>query len=234
MRIFQKPLEAYKEIGRDLWEMGIRVHPQTMQDKVVKDDKDYETVEVRSYCYQISPGWNYNDCIDMMEYAGGNIEYCMAEFKDRISGESLNPGNSYRFMDNVWKEFIHDGKFSYTYSERYTPQLEKLTKELIRNPETRQGIMTMYDYHLDQDNRGGGGRIPCSLLYQFMIREDKLDCIYVMRSCDYLLHFPHDMFMTMMLQEEISKRTMTQVGYFTNFIGSLHAYEKDIKSKGIF
>jgi thymidylate synthase len=234
MRIYSSFKEMYGEVGRDLWEMGIRVHPQTMQDKVVKDDKNYETVELRAYCYQVSPPINIMEAATMVSEVGGNLKYCNQEFLDRINPEYENPGESWKLMDDVWNEFMHDGKFAYTYNERYQPQIYKLIEELKKNPETRQGVLTMYDYHLDQDSRGGKNRVPCSLMYQFMIRENALDCIYFMRSCDYLLHFPHDVYITALLQNHIATELELEAGYFTHFMSSLHAYEKDIRKKGIF
>lgn len=241
MRIFSNPKEAYDEVGRDLWEMGIRVHTQTMQDKNIANDKDYETVELRAYCYQISPGYEMNHVEKMVKETTGQVNYCLAEFTDRVDPNFVNPGKSWKVkdiygnsMEEVWKEFIHDGKFAYTYSERYKPQLNKLIEELRKNPESRQCILTMYDYHLDQNNWGGGNRIPCSLIYQFMIREKALDCIYIMRSCDYLTHFPHDMYLTIRLMFYIADAVDVDYGYFTHFMGSLHAYEKDIKKLKIF
>ena len=41
MRTFKNCTEAVNEIERDLHEMGVKVHPETMQNKKVADDKDF-------------------------------------------------------------------------------------------------------------------------------------------------------------------------------------------------
>src|SRR4030042_5857902 len=196
MRIYSDPIEMYDEVGRDLWEMGIKVHPKTMQDKLIEDDLDYETLELRSYVYQINIKFNFIKVEEMVRHANGNVNYCLSEFTERICLGKINPGISYKYMNHIWDEYLHNGKFSYTYNERYSDQLELLVKTLKNDQNTRQAIMTVYDHHDDQNYAGGKQRIPCSLYYQFLIRENKLDCIYTMRSCDYLLHFPHDVYLT--------------------------------------
>jgi len=234
MRIYSDPIQMYDEVGRDLWEMGIKVHTKTMQDKDISNDKDYETLELRSYCYQIDTKFNFQRVEDMVVHANANLNYCLAEFTDRIDPNFINPGKSYKYMNHIWDEFLHNGKFAYTYNERYFRQMDLMIKALENDPNSRHGIITVYDHHDDQKNIGGKERIPCSLDYQFKIRENKLDVDYHMRSCDYLLHFPHDVYLTMRLQWYISDILNVEPGYFTHFIGSLHAYHKDIKAKGIF
>ena len=261
MRIFSNPAEAVKEVERDVYEMGILTHPQTMQDKDVKDDPEYTTKEVRGYSFKIN-GWDYNfdDILKVIEYFfPDQIDaislYCLDEIKDRMCGVALNPGNAYKHRPEVWDEFLHDGKFAYTYSERMEQQVQAALYELKDRPDTRQGIITIHtnicptcdgqvadttaeenEVRISADfvNKGGGGRIPCSMYYQLMIREDKLDLIYTMRSCDLLTHFPIDISLALMTQQWFASRLDLPMGTFTYFAGSLHAYFKDIKNRGVF
>jgi len=127
MRIYTNPFEAVREVERDLFEMGIEVHPQTMQDKNVADDPDYKTLEVRGYGFKVVDWrWNFDDEEKVIMYLFKNqtpvLHYLRAEFLDRISGNAFNPGNSYQDRKDIWDEFLHDGKFAYTYSERISPQ----------------------------------------------------------------------------------------------------------------
>jgi thymidylate synthase len=232
MRIFKNPIEAYDEVGRDLWEMGIRVHTQTMQDKNIADDKDFETVELRAYGYQLSSGFTLEQAEDMLRHTNSNYKWALSDFTERVDPNFVNPGKAYKMRD-VWEEFLHDGKFAYTYNERFKTQLNILISELLQKPETRQGILQMYDYKIDME-RWGSTRVPCSLMYQVMVREGKLDMIYTMRSCDYLEHFPYDMYLTIRLQGFIADAIGVDRGFFTHNMGSFHAYNKDIKARGIF
>lgn len=231
MRIYSTLKEAYNEIQRDLVEMGTEVHPETMQDKVIKDDPNFMTKELTGYCYAITSRTTlHKDFLDL----GGNLNYVKAEVQDRTSDHWLNPGHSYLHRIDVWNEFLHNGRFSYTYNERIREQLPFIAEELMKNPNTRQAIITVYDRHQDMSHIGGKARIPCSMHYQFLIRRGSVDCIYTMRSCDIFTHFLYDVTMTMDLQEYISNIIGREPGRFIHMIGSLHAYRRDYDKKGIF
>ena len=238
MRIFLNCEEMVKEVERDLWEMGIDVHPQTMQDKYVAEDEDYKTKEVRGYGFQVVPP--QSGSVEMLKYMFPTnyntvLSYVDQEHADRTGGEILNPGNSHKFRPDVWSEFLHDGKFAYTYSERMTPQLLRIMEELKQRPDTRQAVINIHsNLSHDKKNIGGSGRIPCSMYYQFMRREGKLDLIYTMRSCDFLTHFPIDIALATQLQHHVAMALSIPQGMFTYFTGSLHAYHKDMEERGIF
>lgn len=267
MRIFTTPLSAVQEVERDLWEMGLNVHPQTFQDRNIADDPDYLTKEVRHYGFHLQ-GWKHNELeergvLDYVygdELAGESAQlYIAQEFGDRVSGIPSNPGGAFKYRTDVWNEFLHDGKFSYTYSERMAPQILKIVDELRQRPETRQAIINIHSniapsnelatgfpasggmlqvhkvgISADLKNMGGKARIPCSLHYQLMIREGKVDLSYCMRSCDFLTHFPVDIMLALRLQSQVAAWLDKGVGMFTYYTGSLHSYAKDMKVRGIF
>jgi thymidylate synthase len=226
-------MEMVREVERDLFEMGIRVHPDTMQDKVVKDNPDFDTLEVQAYCYTLTK-WDQLGLERMIEYLGGNIQWAMAEGLDRLREEYINPGWNWVIAKDLWKPFLRDEKFAYTYNERFREQIHQVTRELRLRPNSRQIIMTMYDRHQDINNWGGRDRIPCSMYYQFYIRDNKLNMIYTMRSCDFLTHFVHDVYLAIYLLTSIGKMIGIEPGNFVHFMGSLHAYDKDLKKRGIF
>jgi len=222
MRIFMNLGEAYPEIKRDLNKFGVIVHPNTMQDKWVADDDDYMTKETQLYTFCIL------DTTDHLDYAK-DPEWCAAEFAERIdtSQEVLNPGYAYKIRE-VWEEFVHDGKFGYTYHDRMAFQVQKIIDELKRNLDSRQLIVQIFDYNQDNQNIGGAKiRIPCSMYYQLMYREGKLDIIYNMRSCDFSEHFTNDVSLAMMLQHHVAKEVGIEPGKMFYSAGSFHIYKKD-------
>jgi thymidylate synthase len=225
MRIYQNFNIAMNEIKRDLAEMGINVHPQTMQDKYVADDPNYATKELQNYVYTVTDAVNYLDQLYVTQ------PWADEEFLERINCTLKNPGDAYKHREGVWNEFLHDGKFAYTYGERIGYNLEKVIKEIKLHPDSRQLYLSIWDRD-DVNNLGGGSRVPCSLGYLFQVREGRLHLTYFMRSCDLATHMQNDIYLATKLMDFVAGRTGYQPGNFTHFIGSLHIYKKDIE--GVF
>ena len=231
MRLYTNAKETFEEIKRDLSEMGIWVRPKTMQDKVIEGNSDYETTELQNYCYTI---------LDAKSSDIPNVSqpWADAEFKERITkpvnGEFINPGEAYKLREDVWDEFLHNGKLGYTYNELLwnNNQFEKVVERLKQDPDSRQLWISLWDPNRDVDLLGGISRVPCSLGYCFQVREGKLNMHYVMRSCDFSTHFANDVYLAIKLLEYVSELTGYPVGSFTHTIFSLHVYRKDLE--GVF
>jgi len=237
MRIFRTCTEAVSEVTRDLYEMGVRVHPETMQNKKVAEDSDYNTLELMGYSYMVQGPFTYSDVRNAVDSNVGpkGMDYCVNEFSDRISQDILNPGISHQFRMEVWEEFLdEDGKFDYTYNERLGhDNIGRVIQLLRKNPNSRQGVVPIYFKHVDDKLRGGIKRIPCSMHYQFMLRNGELNVIYVMRSCDIHTHLPIDMALAIMMLQHVAHGIGAKQGNFIHQIGSLHIYSKDARP-GVF
>lgn len=232
MRLYMKADEAFEEIKRDLAEMGIWVHPKTMQDKVVEGDSNYETMELQNYSYTLLNAKS-------KDIPGVIQPWADSEFEERITNpwrdgpvaKFVNPGEAYKLREDVWEDFLHDGKFGYTYNELIwrNNQFEKVVNRLKEDPDSRQLWISLWDPCRDADLLGGVSRVPCSLGYGFQVREGKLNMHYVMRSCDFSTHFANDVYLAIKLLEYVAKLTGYEVGSFTHTIFSLHVYRKDLK-----
>lgn len=232
MRIFDDALVMVKEVERDLFEMGLEVPSSTVQDKQVKNNPDYIMKELFGYSYALTQP---NNLHNMVEYLSGNIHWCDAEHAERVSSKYIeNPGTAWYLDPTFWKKYLHDGKFAYTYPGRIWFQLSPILAELQKNPSTRQAVITIYDQHLDISNIGGKKRVPCSMHYQFFIRQEKLSMIYSMRSCDFLNHFVHDVYLGYHLLMHAANKLGIPVGIFMHHIGSLHAFKGNLAERGIF
>lgn len=231
MRLYVKAEEAFEEIKRDLAEMGIWVRPKTMQDKIIEGNPDYETTELQNYSYTILNAKS-------SEIPNVTQPWADAEFQERITkpvdGKFINPGEAWKLRNDVWNEFLHDGKFGYTYNELIwnNDQFTKIVNRLKEDPDSRQLWISLWDPTRDPDLLGGVSRVPCSLGYAFQVREGKLNMHYVMRSCDFSTHFANDVYLAIKLLEYVAELTGYEVGNFTHTIFSLHIYKKDLK--GVF
>lgn len=227
-RIFRNMAEAVNEIERDIMEMGILVHPHTMQNKNVKDDPAYDTLETQNYSFSILDTSDKDSCVE-------NVRWCREEFMERIDPSTENPGEAWKLRESTWKEFLNkDGTMDYTYSERMNSfaQVELVIKELTENPDTRQALIHI---NFPEDCLGWRQiRIPCSVYYQFMIRRGALDIIYNMRSSDYATHFKNDIWLAATLRDYIAERVKIPTGIFSMNIGSLHIYRSYGNHKHVF
>lgn len=237
MRIFTNCKESVREVERDIFEMGIEIHGTTMQDKKAKDPKQFWTLELSPCTFQITQA--HKDPEEFIKYLFPNNwegikKWADAEMKERVGGAPLNPGTAWKLRKDMWKEYLHNGYFGYTYSERITPQLNRIIEELKKRPATRQAIINIHNNLIDINHLGGGARIPCSIIYHLLIRNNKLDIIYIMRSCDFLQHFAVDCYMAIKLQIYIANKLKIPTGRFTYFSSSLHAFYSNMEERGIF
>jgi len=227
MRIFSSVKEMYGEVKRDLKEMGIEYISETVQDQEV----NIKTLELNGYGYTLT---QHEDAYDTAKANGINMEWLSAENMERAGMEmlNLNPGYAWNHNKEFWEKFLRDGAFSYTYPERMYNQISRVIGELIARKNTRQAVITMYDVHQDMMNWGGRDRVPCSMHYQLLIREDKLHMSYCMRSCDLVKFFLSDVYLALGLLDHISDAIGLETGNFTHFIGSLHCFEGELE--GVF
>jgi thymidylate synthase len=235
MRIFENCREMHNEVKRDLHEMGTIVQLETMQDIKVKGNPEFDTLELSPYDFSIMSGEDRDQLITAF---GLSLEWCKADFIERINGLRRNPGSAWELRRETWKPFIHKGKFAYTYGERIgrlindgevvpTNALEKIIDELATNHHSRQCVLPIFDARDDMPNLGGKKRVPCSLHYQFIIRDHALRMFYVMRSSDFHLHFNYDIWMASELQHYVAGALGIGVGRLSFFTGSLHLYRRD-------
>lgn len=189
--------------------------------------------------------------------------------KERISGEPINPGTTWRqwpyarSADTHRREGEVDPQFDHSYAERYWPKHAGLTPDgrvpvafeapkrqgirfaygdlgdlvnlLIKDPLTRQAYLPVW-FPEDLGAAVESKRVPCTLGYHFIRREDRLHCIYPMRSCDFVRHFRDDVYLTVRLllwilsvlqfRDRPSWGAVTP-GTFTMHITSLHMFESD-------
>ena len=232
-RIFETMTEAVDEIERDIAEMGIHVHTATMQNKVIKDNDDFSTMEVQNYSFTVL------DLKDKDQVVGSDLMWCRSEFGERVSGQEKNPGSAWKLRRSTWEPFLkRNGTMDYTYADRYSfdnTQFAHVIDILKKDPDSRQAILHMHfpEDVLKATDMENPVRIPCSMYYQFMIRRGKLDVIYNMRSSDYDTHFFNDIWLADELRNYVAKEINMEPGLFSMNVGSLHRY-KNYTTKHVF
>jgi len=169
-------------------------------------------------------------------------------FQERISGQPLNPGDTYKVWPyNTFKKendpYLRGKEFSHTYMERFWPKrsghqegllkgiryhygdLDDVIKLLNNEPLTRQAYLPIF--FPEDTGATEGQRVPCTLGYLFEIWDDKIDCTYYIRSCDLLRHFQNDIYLTVRLMQHVASATDFVPGNLTVHIANLHLFEND-------
>lgn len=230
MRIYSNSFELMSELGRELNSYGQTVKPKTYQNKVIEGKEEFETKELicQQYCLT-----SLGDPVWLFVFSHSK-EWADAEFKERINtSEIINPGKAWELRKDLWEQFLVNGKFDYTYNERmailpYTIQLLK------SDSDTRKAVLPIFNGSGEDDTLyyHGSKRIPCSMYYDFLIRqngkgEKVLHICYHQRSSDFAQHFGNDIYLAWRLMEYVAQEVGVKPGYLYHTIDSLHIYKKD-------
>lgn len=183
-----------------------------------------------------------------------NLPWAEDHFKERISGKPLNPGNEYKNWpfykrkpeDDKFR--TEEEKFSHTYMERFWPKsagvpepdhmvnhgirysfgdLQDVINLLKKDLTTRQAFLPVW--FPEDTGCVHGQRVPCSLGYDFIIRNSKLHLDYYIRSCDYLRHLRDDIYMAIRLAMHIRDNIGVglYLGRFDMHIKNLHVFNNE-------
>tara|TARA_B100000676_G_scaffold67001_1_gene67087 strand:+ start:1073 stop:1780 length:708 start_codon:yes stop_codon:yes gene_type:complete len=235
MRYFISIDQAQNEITRDLKELALIYQSKSVQDMDVSKDKGYMTHELLNYQYSIS---HKNMGTDIWKFGLDNLDgdYLKEELFERLNTGG-NPGNAYKHDEEYWSQFIHGGKFSYSYPERLEYNMDRIVAAATKNRDSRQLYIPIW-WPQDTDSRKDGKRVPCSIGYHMAIRYDKLYMNYIMRSCDFYKHWAKDVVLAVaygskfMLEYNKQNKDNIKWGSFTHTIFSLHGFAKDME--GVF
>lgn len=232
MRIYSSSYELMSEMGRELNSYGQTVKPKIYQNKNIEGNEDFVTKEIicQQYCLTSlqDPTWLF--------FYSRSREWADAEFQERINtSEVINPGKAWELRKDLWEQFLVDGKFDYTYNERIIHVIKPLIRLLKDDNDTRKAVLPIFNGDmdgLDTDWYDGSRRIPCSMYYDFLIRqngkgEKVLHICYHQRSSDFVQHFGNDVYLAWRLMEYVAKEVGVKPGYLYHTIDSLHAYQKD-------
>lgn len=141
-------------------------------------------------------------------------------------------------LDDAWiytynqrlKRFADDHILRGAYGPRLrswsgdTDQLDQARRELLDDPATRRAVIQLWDAARDHH---GHRDVPCTLGYQFLLRDGRLDMHTTMRSQDLWLGFCYDIFAATVLHELMAGWLGADLGDYHHHIDSLHLYDAD-------
>lgn len=126
-----------------------------------------------------------------------------------------------------FSQFADNGRLRGAYGPRAAHQLQHVIRLLSRDPDTRQAVVTVWT---GGETSGASRDVPCTLGYQFLIRDQKLHLRVSMRSNDIWLGTPYDWEIASALQRTVALALGIPPGGYTHTVASLHMYERDAES----
>jgi len=131
-----------------------------------------------------------------------------------------------------YKNWSDDGETIYdAYGPRikgeddFPNQLMNIINLLKRRRNSKKAVIQIYSGEdLDKHINLSVKNIPCTLGFQFLIRDDELTMIVNMRSNDVIWGLPHDLFSFTMFQEIVAREVGCELGEYVHNVGSLHYY----------
>jgi thymidylate synthase len=117
--------------------------------------------------------------------------------------------------------------------------LDDVVSLLAREPYTRQAYLPVW--FPEDTGAVHGERVPCTLGYHFILRDNQLHTFYPLRSCDFLRHFRNDVYFAVRLTQWVRDQVLMTCpksnevywtgvtpGNLTMQIVSLHIFEGDM------
>jgi thymidylate synthase len=122
------------------------------------------------------------------------------------------------------------GRFDGAYGPRIRnasgiDQLTAAYQRLLNDRDTRRAVITIFDP--TKDCASNSLDIPCTVSWQFLIRDNKLDMIAYMRSNDLFRGFVYDTAEFQWFQEILAGWLGVEVGKYFHIVGSAHVYLSD-------
>lgn len=224
-----------------------------------------KTIELRNAIFEYQMPQTY---VDLAVEIEPNMPWAEDHFQERVSGQPLNPGEQYKnwpwYRGNVETHRRVEEKFSHTYMERFWPKrawkpsdpfieghekqgirypygdLDDLVTQLARTPDTRQAYLPVW--FPEDTGAVHGERVPCTLGYHFLLRENRLHVTYFIRSCDFLRHFRDDVYLAARLCQWVLEKVRwrdfdgadtqrwedVKPGVLTMHMVSFHVFEGDL------
>lgn len=160
---------------------------------------------------------------DRVVHYVSNMKQFVNEDEDRFDGaygpRMVRLAPLQRFTEGNRLDFELPKKECYTLN-----QLNMVYDRLSRDPNSRQAIVVINNPLFDWSRNSKD--IPCTLSFQFLIRDNKLDMIATMRSQDAWWGMVYDQSEFQWFQEIIAGWLGIDVGTYTHVVGSLHLYKK--------
>lgn len=156
-----------------------------------------------------------------------NYAFGVVERLGYISGRGLNPRLLVRYNRNYAKFLEHHDTLDLNaYGPRLAGQLWPTAQLLLKDPQSRQAVITIFNHH--DDRRGDRANVPCTLSLTFQVRDGKLNVHSYMRSNDIWWGLPYDVPAFALIGQMMAGWIDHEPGMLYHRATSLHLYSHQI------
>ena len=200
-------------------------HYITREPDHVTSPRGMPTRELRHVVVQLETP---EDCtFSGVKYRGWSSQLAVAEALQLIGGFS-DPDVMVAVVPRM-KDFLEpSGEFWGAYGRRTGLALDGAARKLLEDRDTRQGVVCVYDNHLDLLS-GPRKDIPCTAYMNFTVRDDELLMTTHMRSNDLWWGWCYDAFQFTQLGFTLANFLDVKMGPYTHVVDSFHLYERDLE-----
>lgn len=127
---------------------------------------------------------------------------------------------------SAFQRFLDGGQLHGAYGPRVRSQIPRVVERLKNDPDSRQSFVSIWDPAYDQDDTRD---LPCTVSFNFHIREGRLVMHSHMRSQDVFLGLPYDVFFFGQLGMTIARALKLDPCKTTlvHHVDSFHAYARN-------
>ena len=213
MHKYDSANEALVEIFNDLNTNGETYSPRGQETKEILDHCFQLEDPSRGICTLASRNLNYKLIFTefLMYVCGWGDKSQHAELLVNVApnyASFVNPTT--KFCDGAYGPRLKNGFF-------YVSQL------LAHDKDTRRAVMPIIAFK-DVERNIESKDTPCTCLFNWRIRKDKLDLTVYMRSNDILWGTPYDVAAFTLVQRWFAAQQDLEVGTYTHFANSMHVY----------
>jgi thymidylate synthase len=200
--------------------------------KYVTDKSGVKTIEVVGASFIANEETIFGDVND--DYVQRELEW--------YNSQSLYVENIPGDTPAIWKQIASSkGKINSNYgyliyNKNNYDQYTNVLNDLVANPNSRRAVMIYTRPTMHKDfNVDGMSDFICTNAVQYLIRDNKVDCIVQMRSNDVVFGYRNDF----AWQKHVLHKLTNELNFFANQqydvgnihwqVGSLHIYERHFK-----
>lgn len=203
--------ELYPELGRAILDEGRMVAPRGLP-----------TIELSPALIVLT------DPLDALPTGTGRgvvPALAVVEALSLVAGEA-DP-RLFRAASEHYANFVDPstGELEVAYGPRLGRQMQDVVARLQADQTSRQAHVNLWHAEIDVP---GLRAYPCVTSCGFTARNGLLNCFVEMRSNDFWLGLPYDMFMFTQLQVTLANVLGSGLGSYVHYARSLHVYGKDV------